>query len=196
MDTSNANAELWAALAAAQADIQNPTKNAVNPHFKNKYADLAEVLKTVLPVFSSHKLAIIQSTGFDSATNVVSVSTVVAHAGGGFVSSEARCIPGKTDAQGVGAATTYLRRYSLSAMAGVAQEDDDGNSAKHERKHHEPSQALLAILAKIQSFLTVEGLESIKPEIRALSPAERSLAIQAGIERKQWIEAGQEDTDG
>jgi hypothetical protein len=195
MDTSNANAELWAALAAAQADIQNPTKNAVNPHFKNKYADLAEVLKTVLPTFSAHKLAIVQSTSFDSATNLVSVSTVVAHASGGFVTSEARCVPGKMDAQGVGAATTYLRRYALCAMSGVAQEDDDGNSARHEdKKHHEPSQALLSILAKIQSFLTVEGLESIKPEIRALSPTERGLAIQAGIERKQWIEQG--DTDG
>lgn len=194
MDTSNANAELWAALAAAQSQIQNPAKNAVNPHFKNKYADLAEVLKTVLPVFSSHKLAIIQSTGFEPAINAVSVSTVVAHAGGGYISSEARCIPSKMDAQGVGAATTYLRRYSLCAMAGVAQEDDDGNSARHERKGDEPSEALLQVLAQIQSCLTAESLELLKPKIRTLSASERGLAIQAGIERKQWLEQG--DVDG
>jgi len=37
------------------------------------------------------------------------------------------------DGQGVGASTTYLRRYSLAAVCGVAQEDDDGQSAAHNR---------------------------------------------------------------
>ena len=31
--------------------------------------------------------------------------------------------------KGVGSAVTYLRRYSAAAMAGIAQEDDDGNGA-------------------------------------------------------------------
>ncbi|MGB0964068.1 MAG: ERF family protein, partial [Mycobacterium sp.] len=34
---------------------------------------------------------------------------------------------GKSAAQAVGSVVTYLRRYALSAIAGVAQEDDDGN---------------------------------------------------------------------
>jgi hypothetical protein len=48
-------------------------------------------------------------------------------------------MPARSDAQGIGAATTYLRRYSLAAMAGVTQEDDDGNSAAHDsRPRREP----------------------------------------------------------
>lgn len=129
IDTTHATPDLFAALAAAQAEVGNAAKNSANPHFKSRYADLAEVLNTVRPVFARHGLSIIQATGFSGA--LVSVETILAHAGGGYLSSVASCVPAKTDAQGIGSATTYLRRYGLAAMAGVAQEDDDGNSAAH-----------------------------------------------------------------
>ena len=130
MNIDKATPELFAALAAAQLEIENASKSSVNPHFRSKYADLAEVLNTVRPVLAKHQIAVFQSTGFDGA--LVTVETVLAHASGGSVSSAASCVPAKTDAQGIGAATTYLRRYSLAAMCGVAQEDDDGNSAAHQ----------------------------------------------------------------
>lgn len=129
MNTEKATADLYAALAKAQAEVENATKSSNNQHFRSKYADLAEVLNTVRPVFARHGIAILQSTEFDGAR--VSVTTALAHTSGGVVTSTAACVPAKTDAQGIGAATTYLRRYSLAAMAGVAQEDDDGNSAAH-----------------------------------------------------------------
>lgn len=129
MNIERATPELFAALAKAQAEIENASKNAANPHFRSRYADLAEVLNTVRPVLAKHGLSVMQSTAFDGV--MVSVETVLAHSSGGSVSSTASCVPAKTDAQGVGAATTYLRRYALAAMAGVAQEDDDGNSAAH-----------------------------------------------------------------
>ena len=132
IDTSHANAELFAALAAAQAEVENATKSSANPHFKSRYADLAEVLNTVRPVFAKHGLSLLQSTAYDGS--MVSVTTLIAHKAGGHVSSTATCVPAKSDAQGLGSATTYLRRYSLAAMTGVAQEDDDGNSAAHAGK--------------------------------------------------------------
>jgi len=132
MDTSHANPALFAALAAAQGEIENAAKNAANPHFRSKYADLAEVLNTVRPVFAKNGLSMLQSTGFDGA--LVSVTTLVAHKDGGFLTAVASCVPAKTDAQGVGSATTYLRRYSAAAVAGIAQEDDDGTAAAHNGK--------------------------------------------------------------
>jgi hypothetical protein len=129
MDMTNANPALLMALAAAQAEIENATKGSVNPAFRSKYADLAEVLNTCRPVLAKHGMCIMQSTSFDGAT--VSVQTVLGHKEGGWVSSCASCVPAKVDAQGIGAATTYLRRYSLAAMVAIAQEDDDGNSAQH-----------------------------------------------------------------
>jgi hypothetical protein len=131
MNIERATPELFAALADAQFQIENASKNAANPHFRSRYADLAEVLNTVRPVLAKHGLSVMQSTAFDGA--MVFVETVLAHSSGGSVSSTASCVPAKTDAQGVGAATTYLRRYALAAIAGVAQEDDDGNGAAHSK---------------------------------------------------------------
>ena len=37
--------------------------------------------------------------------------------------------PGKLDAQGAGSVITYLRRYALMAILGIAAEDDDGEAA-------------------------------------------------------------------
>ena len=129
MNTEHATPELFAALAVAQGKVENAAKGSKNSHFGSKYADLAEILNTVRPVFAAEGLALAQSTGFDGSR--VIVTTLIAHKAGGFLTSDAACVPAKTDAQGVGAATTYLRRYSLAAMAGIAQEDDDGNAAAH-----------------------------------------------------------------
>lgn len=127
MNLDNATPELFAAMAKAQNTVENATKGSVNPHFKNRYADLAEVLNTVRPVFSSFGLSIVQNPSFDGS--LVSVTTALCHEGGGYITATASCVPAKADAQGVGSATTYLRRYSLASITGVAQEDDDGQSA-------------------------------------------------------------------
>lgn len=130
MNLEHATPELLAALAKSQGAIENAHKNAKNPHFRSTYADLAEVLNTVRPVLAENGLSVLQSTAFDGER--VSVTTALCHASGGYITSTAACVPAKTDAQGIGAATTYLRRYSLAAMAGIAQEDDDGQSARHD----------------------------------------------------------------
>ena len=132
-DITHANPELFAALAAAQGEIENANKNAANPHFRSKYADLAEVLNTIRPVFAKHGLSLIQSPGFDGS--MASVTTVLAHQSGGYMTSTASCVPAKVDAQGIGSATTYLRRYGAAAVAGIAQEDEDGNAAAHNKPH-------------------------------------------------------------
>ena len=50
-------AELNKALVAAQAEMRNPRLTSVNPHFRNRYADLAEVRECVMPVLAKHGLA-------------------------------------------------------------------------------------------------------------------------------------------
>ena len=127
MYTETGNAELYGALAKAQGEIINAAKNSKNPHFKSDYADLASILDTVKPALSKNGIAVIQGTAFDGS--MVTVTTVLAHAGGGSISSEASCVPIKADGQGIGAATTYMRRYGLAAMTGVSQADDDGEDS-------------------------------------------------------------------
>lgn len=127
MNKSDSIAALATALATAQTEVENANKNAANPHFRNRYADLAEVLNTVRPVFAKHGLSIMQFPSYEAG--IVSVETVLTHKSGEWMSGTAGCKVSKDDAQGVGSAITYLRRYSLAAVAGVAQEDDDGEGA-------------------------------------------------------------------
>lgn len=129
MNTDHATPELFAALAAAQAEIGNAAKNASNPHFRSNYADLAEVLTTIRPCLAKHGLCLIQAPSFTGST--VEVTSTIGHAAGGWIASTIGCVPAKTDAQGIGSAITYLRRYAAAAMAGIAQEDDDGQAAAH-----------------------------------------------------------------
>ena len=97
MYTETGNAELYAALAKAQGEITNAAKNSKNPHFKSDYADLASILDTVKPALSKNGIAVVQGTAFDG--HMVTVTTVLAHAGGGSISSEASCVPAKWTAK-------------------------------------------------------------------------------------------------
>lgn len=128
----HATPELFAALAAAQGEIENASKNAANPHFRSRYADLAEVLNTARPVLSKHGLSLTQFPSYDGT--LAHVTTVLAHSSGGYISGTASCVPAKADAQGIGSASTYCRRYGAAAIVGIAQEDDDGNAAAHNDK--------------------------------------------------------------
>lgn len=127
MQKSDSIKELATALAKAQGEIENASKSSTNPHFKSKYADLAEVLNTVRPVFAANGLSVMQCPSYDQG--VVNVETIIMHASGDWISSTVSAPVSKQDAQGVGSAITYCRRYSLAAVAGIAQEDDDGNMA-------------------------------------------------------------------
>lgn len=140
MNKSESIAAISAAIAKAQNEVENASKNANNPHFKSKYADLAELLNTVRPVFSSHGLAVLQMPSFDGG--IASVETLISHSSGEWISSVCSAPVTKQDAQGVGSAITYLRRYSLAAMCGIAQEDEDANIAVGHRVSPQPKPTL------------------------------------------------------
>jgi hypothetical protein len=120
-------ANLAAALAAAQGELDNASKSSENPHFRSRYADLAEVRDTVVPVLARHGLSVVQLPSY--ADGVVSVETVLLHVSGEYLSGVTSAPVSKQDAQGVGSAITYCRRYSLAAVACIAQDDDDGEAA-------------------------------------------------------------------
>lgn len=165
--------ELATAMAAAQGELENATKKAENPAFKRdgqamKYADLAEVLNTVRPVFAAHGLSIVQMPSF--ADGVAHVETILMHKSGQWISNVASAPVGKQDAQGVGSVITYLRRYSSAAFAGIAQEDDDANaSIKPDHKtapkagaksHNNVNEIFEVAIKAISNAMDAESLKS------------------------------------
>ena len=120
--------ELFAAMALAQAAVENVEKAGTNPAFRSKYARLGEVLDEIRPKFAAQGISITQMP-INGAGSSIGVVTLFAHKSGQWLESTLYVAPTKFDAQGAGSVITYLRRYALMAMAGVAPDDDDGNAA-------------------------------------------------------------------
>jgi hypothetical protein len=127
MKTSEQTDKIDAALAKAQAEMTNPVYDSTNPHFKSKYASLAGVRNAIIPVLAKHGVACVQELVHQD--NKIGCATRLSHAGQ-WIEFEPFFVPtGKNDAQGFGSASTYARRYSLQAVAGVSgDEDDDANA--------------------------------------------------------------------
>lgn len=121
--------KLATALAAAQAEIEGAVKDKSNPAFRSKYADLGAVWDAIREPLTKNKLSVVQ---FPRRTQTgVAVRTMLLHSSGQWLAGEMEVPCSKQDAHGVGSATTYARRFSLSAVVGVAPMDDDGNGAVH-----------------------------------------------------------------
>lgn len=116
------------AFAKLQGAIKPAIKDATNPAFKSKYADLAAVWEAVRGPLAEHGFGVIQAPQFEGDT--MFLETTLLHASGEIMISRYPLRPVKQDPQGFGSAITYAKRYALSAMLGVvADEDDDGNAA-------------------------------------------------------------------
>lgn len=128
MTRSESIAQLAAAMAKAQPAIEPAIKDAANPFFKSKYADLAEVWRVIQAAFAPHGLSVLQvpETADDGS---VTLTTMVLHDSGEWIAGTMPVRVTKDDPQGVGSGITYARRYALSAMCGVVTEDDDGEAA-------------------------------------------------------------------
>lgn len=172
--------ELAAALAKAQGEMENAPKISDNPFFKSKYADLAGILNMVRPALSKNGIAVAQHPSFDGGT--VSVQTILLHSSGQWMSSTIAAPVAKSDAQGIGSATTYCRRYALAAIAGIAQEDDDGNSAvggaaRKDASGVKPDDAIVAVFDKAKTTEELaEAWKSVPVGIRANYAATKDAA--------------------
>tara|TARA_R100000808_G_C2081995_1_gene105483 strand:+ start:100 stop:594 length:495 start_codon:yes stop_codon:yes gene_type:complete len=118
--------ELATALALAQSEMDGAAKKSTNPFFNSGYADLHEVISSSFPYLNKNGLSVVQ--GNEIIPGAVCVTTTLVHKSGQWIRSKIKVPMPKIDAQGIGTATTYGRRYGLAAMVGIAQKDDDGNS--------------------------------------------------------------------
>lgn len=168
LEMSEPIAALLEALAKAQAAMENAKKESNNPHFNRRYADLASVLDAVRATLASNGLSIIQAPSYHQGT--VTVLTMLGHSSGQWMRNRLRMTLVKQDAQGIGSAITYARRYALMAIAGVAPEDDDGNAAV-ERASERPASAPRAPAPPNGAPVPAEAVEQARAFRAALQDA-------------------------
>ena len=127
---SESIANLAKALASVQADLTYAKKDSKNPFFKSNYADLESVWEACRGLLSFNGLSVSQFPGtYSDLDKSMSLTTILMHESGEWISQEMSVPVSKVDAQGAGSAITYMRRYALAAVVGVVQADDDGNAA-------------------------------------------------------------------
>ena len=128
-ETSPELNELAKALSVAQSEIMAASKDRANPFFNSTYATLASVWEACRGPLTKNGLSVVQLPVNNGAQ--VGVVTTLLHSSGQWMRSALFATPDKQTPQALGSCLTYVRRYSLSAVAGVAPEDDDGNEASH-----------------------------------------------------------------
>lgn len=122
--------EFYAAFVAMQAELPTVPKDATNPHFRSRYADLPTIMETIKPVLAKHGFAIMQPLLVSDNHQMVKMVTILMHQGGGIIDYVTSMPIEKLTPQGYGSAVTYLRRYALGSFLGiVTDEDDDGNAS-------------------------------------------------------------------
>lgn len=132
INQSESIANLALALSIVQGKMSHAVKDSANPFFKSKYADLESVWDACRSLLAENGLAIMQFPGlYTEMDKSMSLTTIISHKSGEYISQEMSVPVTKADAQGAGSAITYMRRYALAAVVGVVQADDDGNAASN-----------------------------------------------------------------
>ena len=127
--------KIAAALAKAQAELENPEKSltaTIPPVFPReesrtfRYASLASGLEIVRKCLSRHEIATVQATAIDRDSGLIRLTTNLVHCSGEWMSSDWPVCPVSETAapHRMGAALTYARRYALFTLVGIAGEDD------------------------------------------------------------------------
>ena len=112
------------AILKFQNECPKVTKDASNPFFKSKYADLTAIWETIQPILAKNGLIVVQPV-VDNC-----VETTVYHLSGEFITSKMPIVAKEAiRQQAMGSAVTYARRYALQSILSVVAEDDDGNVA-------------------------------------------------------------------
>lgn len=103
-------------------------KDAQNPFFKSSYTTLNQVLEQIKPVLSEKEILILQTPEKEGLRTTLIDTTD---------DTKVECLMPYvevTTAQKLGSNNTYNRRYSLTTLLGLEDEDDDGNKASEKSK--------------------------------------------------------------
>jgi hypothetical protein len=157
--TSNNIENIAGALAKAQAKISHADAATTGQAKggKYKYAKLENVITEVKPHLTEQGISFVQLPCREG--NDCGVTTMLMHESGEFI----KCtfmMPGNANLtpQGFGSLLTYARRYSLAALCGIGQEDDDAKKAQDEtKKEQNVDQIVAARLEQVTAEAELAG---------------------------------------
>lgn len=125
-------AELPKLVKDEKADVRGETKDGRAYNRSYGYADLGQVVETVLPVMGKHGLSITSGTTFVGDQFLLEVTLLHESGSGERTSVWPLPDPRRSGPQDIGSSMTYGRRYLTLALSGAypGGEDDDGARAQ------------------------------------------------------------------
>lgn len=164
MEKSESIKELAKALSSAQAVMIGAKKDSNNPFFKSSYADLESVWNACREPLTKNGLSVAQTLG--SKEDGIYLTTILMHSSGEYLSDQIKIpIAKPNDPQALGSATSYCRRYSLAAIIGLYQTDDDAESVMDRKPITPINQAYVIPIGqhkgKTLEQVSVEDLDKI-----------------------------------
>ena len=137
MKTSESLDKIAPDFAKAQATIGGAVKDADNPFFNSKYADLSSVWLACKESLHANGISVIQSPINDG--DRIGVSTMLLHKSGQFITdSYTLSVKKNNDPQSDCSSVTYARRNALAAFVGVCPVDDDAEGAMDRKPANKP----------------------------------------------------------
>lgn len=146
MDKSEEIDKLAIALAKFQGSLEQPSLNSevkvrtkTGGEYKFKYADLSECKRAAKQPLADNELSVCQLIEDD-----YSIRTILLHSSGQWISSKVRMPSNTAEAQSIGSAITYAKRYAFCAILGIVADDDEdaniasGNTAQKEQPKEQP----------------------------------------------------------
>ncbi len=133
---SSETGQIAAALVSALSKLRNPPRNRSvevstrgGGKYAFRYATLDKILDMARPVLAAEGLVLFQPISTNEKGGLVLVTRLLHRSGEWMETSIPLPAPGG-DPQSFGSAVTYLRRYAVTALLGIASdEDDDANRA-------------------------------------------------------------------
>jgi hypothetical protein len=117
------------ALLKAQKNMGVALKDAKNPFFKSKYADLNSVIDASLTVLNEAGVLVLQPTVVLEGKAYVETKLIHAESGESISGFTEIVVKSATDAQQVGSGISYARRYGLQSLVVLKADDNDGETA-------------------------------------------------------------------
>jgi hypothetical protein len=139
-------------------------KDSVNPHFRNRYASLSNIIEAVTPHLNAAGLSIIQMPTTEG------LETLLLHESGEYISSLSTiAAKDPMNPQAVGSAITYARRYAMGAVLSLNIDEDDDATAATVPPKAAPAPQAKPQAPKVLPALTPEDADKWGKAVAALA---------------------------
>jgi hypothetical protein len=118
---------MYQKIQNVQSAIGKIAKSKENPFFKSGFFDINILLEKLQPLLEKEKLVLLQP--LTMVGDKAGITTMLVDIENDKVIQFSTVLPETADAQKMGSAITYLRRYSIQSLFALIAEDDDGNVA-------------------------------------------------------------------